>query len=112
MFFRFGVQELLHSSRFPNGSEVGRAEECMPRKRRPLSRRVRATKLLKLAELLGFKTIDEMFDAAVTDTACPGICVNPWCEYIATVAPDERAGYCQRDGSNTVQSALVLAGLM
>jgi hypothetical protein len=84
----------------------------MPRKRRPLSRRVRATKLLKLAELLGFKTIDEMFDAAVTDTACPGICVNPWCEYIATVAPDERAGYCQRDGTNTVQSALVLAGLM
>jgi hypothetical protein len=84
----------------------------MPRKRRPLSRRARATKLQKLAELLGFKTIDEMFDAAVSDAACPGICINPSCEYIATVAPDERAGYCQRDGTNTVQSALVLAGLM
>jgi hypothetical protein len=84
----------------------------MPRKKRPLSRRERATKLQKLAELLGFKTIDEMFDAAVTDTTCPGICINSWCEYIANVAPDEREGYCLNDGTNTVQSALVLAGLL
>jgi hypothetical protein len=101
------VRELLHSSRFPNGSEVDRAEEHMP-----LTRLQRARKLQKLAELLGFKTIDEMFDAAVTDTACPGICVNPWCEYTATVALDERAGHCAKDHTNTVQSALVLAGLM
>jgi hypothetical protein len=40
----------------------------------------RQAKLQRLAELLGFKTIDEMF--------------NPWCQYIATVAPDERAGCC------------------
>ena len=86
MFFNWS-EELLHSSRFPNWSEVGRAEEHMP-----LTRQQRATKLRKLADLLGFRTIDEMFDAAVTDTACPGICVNPWCEYIATVAPDEQAG--------------------
>jgi hypothetical protein len=84
----------------------------MPRKRRPLSRRERATKLKKLAELLGFKTIDEMYDAAVTDTACPGICINPWCEYIEMVGPAEREGYCLKDGTNTVQSALVLAGLL
>jgi hypothetical protein len=78
----------------------------------PLTRQQRATKLRKLAELLGFKTIDEMFDATVTDTACLGICVNPWCEYTATVAPDEKAGYCPNDGTNAVQSALVLAGLI
>ena len=70
----------------------------------------RKAKLQRLAELLGFETIDEMFDAAVSDTACPGICIKPRCEYIATVAPDERAGYCPKDGTNTVQSALVLAG--
>ena len=78
----------------------------------PLTRQQRETKLRKLAELLGFKTIDEMFDAAVTDTACPGICVNPWCEYIAIVAPDEKAGYCPDNGTNTVQSASVLARVL
>jgi hypothetical protein len=75
-----------------------------------LSKTERLAKLQRLAELLGFETIDEMFDAAVSDTACPGICTNPWCEYTANVAPGEEAGYCQRDGTNTVQSALVLAG--
>jgi hypothetical protein len=76
----------------------------------PLTRQHREKKLRKLAELLGFKTIDEMFDAAVTDTASPGICINPSCEYVARVAPDEQAGYCPNDGTNTVQSALILAG--
>jgi hypothetical protein len=78
----------------------------------PLTRQQRATKLRKLGKLLGFKTIDEMFDAAVTNTACPGTCINPWCEFFATVAPDERDGFCPNDSTNTVQSALVLAGLM
>jgi hypothetical protein len=107
MFFLSECRSLLHSSRFPNRSEVGRAEEHLR-----LTRQQRATKLRKLAELLGFQTTDEMFDAAVTDTACPGICVNPWCEYIAMVAPHERASFCPNDGTNTVQSALVLAGLL
>lgn len=75
-----------------------------------LTKADRQAKLQRLAELLELKTIDEMFDAAVTDTACPGICVNSGCDYIATVAPDERAGYCLNDGTNTVQSALILAG--
>jgi hypothetical protein len=75
-----------------------------------LTKAERQAKLQRLAELLGFQSIDEMFDAAVSDTACPGICTNPWCEYIATVAPDERAGYCPKDGTHTVQSALVLSG--
>jgi hypothetical protein len=77
-----------------------------------LTKAERQAKLQRLAKLLGFQTVDEMFDAAVSDTACPGICVNPWCEYVATVAPDEREGYCPNDGTNTVPSALVLAGLL
>jgi hypothetical protein len=72
----------------------------------------RQAKLQRLAELLGFKTIDEMFDAVLSDTACPGICINPWCEYTATVAPDENAGFCQNDGTKSVHSALILAGAL
>jgi hypothetical protein len=74
-----------------------------------LTKAERDAKLQRLAELLGFRTIDEMFDAAVSDTSCPGICINPWCDYVATVPPDENAGCCERDRTNTVRSALVLA---
>jgi hypothetical protein len=74
-----------------------------------LTKAERQAKLQRLAELLGFDTIDAMFDAAVTDTACPGICTNRWCEYVTSVVPDERAGYCRTDGTYTVKSALVLA---
>jgi hypothetical protein len=75
-----------------------------------LTKAERQAKLQRLVELLGFQTVEEMFDAAVSDTACPGICINPWCEYVATVAPDESDGYCEKDGTNTVQSALSLVG--
>jgi hypothetical protein len=74
-----------------------------------LTKAEREAKLQRLAELLGFHTIDEMFDAAVTDTTCPGICINPWCDYVATVPSDESGGRCEWDGTKTVQSALVLA---
>ena len=78
----------------------------------PLTRQQRATKLQKLAELLGFETVDEMFDAAVTDTACPGICVNPWCDYTPTVAPDDESGYCPNAARTPCKAVSVLAGLI
>jgi hypothetical protein len=74
-----------------------------------LTKAERQAKLERLAELLGFQTVDEMFDAATTATACPGICIYPWCDYTATVAPADQAGCCPSDGTNAVQSALVLA---
>jgi hypothetical protein len=53
-------------------------------------------KLQKLAELEGFETVDQMFDAAVSDSVCPGICVNPSCDYTTEVEPDQRKGYCEK----------------
>jgi hypothetical protein len=97
----------LLSSRFPNGSEVGREEERMA-----LSKSERKAKLQKLAELEGFETVDEMFDAAVSDSVCLGICINPGCEYTADVEPDQRRGYCENCGTPTVKSCLVLADLI
>jgi hypothetical protein len=68
-------------------SEVGREEEAMA-----LSKSEREAKLQRLAELEGFETVDEMFDAAVTDSACPGICINPGCDYTTEVEPDHERG--------------------
>ena len=36
-----------------------------------LSKSEREAKLQRLAELEGFDTVDQMFDAAVTDSVCP-----------------------------------------
>jgi hypothetical protein len=88
-------------------SEVGREEEHMA-----LSKFEREAKLQRLAELEGFETVDEMFDAAVSDSVCPGICINPGCDYTADIEPDQRKGYCENCGTQTVQSCLVLAGLI
>jgi hypothetical protein len=77
-----------------------------------LSKAEREAKLQKLAELEGFDTVDEMFDAAVTDGECPGICVNPACDHTADVEPDQRKGYCENCGTQTVKSCLVLAELI
>jgi hypothetical protein len=77
-----------------------------------LSNSEREAKIQKLAELQGFKTIDAMFDAAVSDTVCPGICINPGCDYTTDVEPDQRKGYCEICGTQTVTSCLVLAGLI
>ena len=65
----------------------------------PLTRQQRATKLQKLAELLGFKTVDEMFDAAVTDTVCPGICVNPGATTRPRWLPINERATAENDGT-------------
>jgi hypothetical protein len=76
------------------------------------SKAEREAKLQKLAEFEGFEKVDEMFDAAVTDSVCPGICINPGCDYTIEVEPDQRKGYCEVCGTQTVRSCLVLARLI
>jgi hypothetical protein len=75
----------------------------------------RRAKPQKLAELEGFETVDEMFDAAVSDSVCPGICCNPAdpsCDYTCEVEPDQDRGWCENCQANTVQSCLVLADVI
>ena len=77
-----------------------------------LSESEREAKIQKLAYLEGFDTVDEMFDAAVRDLVCPGICVNPGCDYTTQIEPDQRKGYCENCETQTVQSCLVLERLI
>lgn len=48
----------------------------------------------------------------MTDSICPGICVNPGCDYTCEVEPDCTNGYCEECGTQSIQSALVLAGII
>ncbi len=67
-------------------------------------------KLAKIAEAEGFPTIDDMLESAATDSVAPGICMT--CDCVCDVEPDQDRGWCESCDANTVQSALVIAGLM
>jgi hypothetical protein len=69
-------------------------------------------KLTRLAELMGFATKEDLIRFYLNDQTVPGICINPDCEYRIFVERDERQELCQREGTYTVQSCLVIAGLI
>lgn len=68
-------------------------------------------KLQDLADSCGM-TVDELLESAALDEIVPGICTTPLCDYSTDVEPDQRTGWCESCGTNTVKSCLVLAGLI
>jgi hypothetical protein len=77
-----------------------------------MDRKLKRTKLSKLIESEGFETLEQMLQAVVADSVSPGICVNLECNYTVEVEPDQDRGWCEVCGTQTVQSALILAGLI
>jgi hypothetical protein len=73
---------------------------------------VKAAKLMTVCEAEGFATIDDLFVLLVTDSLCPAICMTEKCNHIAQLESDQREGYCEKCGGNTMISVLVLAGLI
>ena len=73
---------------------------------------MKASKLMKVCEAEGFATIDDLIALSVADSVCPAICMTEGCDYTTEMERDQDAGYCEACGSNTVTSALVLAGLI
>jgi hypothetical protein len=72
----------------------------------------RAAKLMKLCDIEGFKSLDDLLAAAAGDSVSPAICMTEGCDYTAEMEPDQDGGYCEVCGGNTVTSALVLADLI
>jgi hypothetical protein len=72
----------------------------------------KAVKLMKLSEIEGFESLDDLLQAAATDSVCPAIFMTEGCDYTAEMEPDQDRGFCEECGGNTVVSALVLAGLI
>jgi hypothetical protein len=48
----------------------------------------------------------------LSDCASPAICMNEGCDYTAETEPDQDAGFCEECRTNSMQSALILAGLI
>lgn len=72
----------------------------------------KAAKLLKLCEVEGFKSIEELVASSATDSLCPAICMTEGCDFTATMEPDQDAGYCNECCTCTVKSALILADII
>jgi hypothetical protein len=70
-----------------------------------------SNKLNKLAEIEGVGIL-ELIEEGTMDSVCRGICTNKGCEYTTQVEPDQRHGHCEACGTQTVASALVLAGMI
>jgi hypothetical protein len=72
----------------------------------------RRAKLDELVEAEGFDSVDEMLEAAIGDSVSPAICLNDGCDYTTEMEPDQDRGFCEACGTNTVASALILAGII
>ncbi len=77
-----------------------------------LTRDERKAKLATLMEDYGFASFDDLYEVAFRDSVGPAICTAPSCSYTADMELDQREGYCEACGRNTVQSALILAGVI
>ena len=70
------------------------------------------SKLQTLTEMEGYHDSMDMVEEAMFDGVAPGICKNPGCDYTTQVEPDSHDGWCECCEAGTVQSCLVLAGVM
>jgi hypothetical protein len=69
-------------------------------------------KLLDLAVQEGYEDVMEFLEVCCSDSVVPGICRNPNCDYSTGVEPDSASGWCENCNTNTVSSALILAGII
>ena len=53
-----------------------------------------------------------MMEQAVLDSVATGICMNDCCDYTTDVEPDCEGGYCEECNTQSVQSVLVIAGVL
>jgi len=69
-------------------------------------------KFKTLVELEGYDDDVESIADAVADSVCPAICMNDGCDYTVEMEPDQDRGWCESCDTNSMKSALVLAGII
>jgi hypothetical protein len=70
------------------------------------------SKLDQLVDSEGYDSLDDLLAATISDSVSPAICMNEGCDYTTEMEPDQDRGWCEACGTNTVASALVLAGFI
>ena len=70
------------------------------------------SKLDTLIESEGYSSLTELLEAVIADSVCPAICMNDGCSFICEMEGDQDRGYCEECHTNSMKSALVLAGMV
>ena len=73
---------------------------------------LRKAKLGKLLEIEGYDRTEDLIEAVLSDSVSPAICMNPDCDYVCEMEPDQTEGWCDECRTNTMTAAPVLAGLI
>jgi hypothetical protein len=77
-----------------------------------LSYKERSRKLRTVAQSLGYLHPLDLLYHYLDHQVVPGICTNEPCDCIANVEYDTEAGLCTNCNTFTVQSVLVIAGVI
>ena len=55
----------------------------------------KGAKLMTLCDREGFKSLNALLKASVTDSICPAICMTEGCDHTTEMESDQDAGYCE-----------------
>jgi hypothetical protein len=75
----------------------------------PLTRKPDFRKLLLICERTGYWDVPELIDSSLFKDSCPALCLS--CGYVEHKDPETFAGWCPACDTDTMRSALVLAGI-
>jgi len=70
------------------------------------------SKIETLLEIEGYDNLDEFINEKAFDSIVPGICINEGCNATYEYEPDQDQGWCGECETKTVQSALILLGVI
>ena len=72
-----------------------------------------SVKVTALLEDSGFNSLEEFLDSPMAnDSVVPGICIRKNCDYTTDVESDADRSYCEKCGTKSVKSIMVLLGLI
>lgn len=69
----------------------------------------------KIKQITDAYCVPDALDLAeeyIADGICPSVCMNPTCDFITDMEPDQDAGYCEECGTNSVKSLMILLGVI
>lgn len=69
-------------------------------------------KLAILAEMEGYADVMDFLEDNALDSLMPAICMMPDCDHTTDLEPDQRSGFCESCGRNSMKSCLVIAGII
>ena len=64
----------------------------------------------QLSSDYGYEDVEQMLEENIIDSVNPGICRE--CGYSTDVEPDQDKGWCEECDTPTVESCMILAGII